>query len=213
MLNSKVEDFDKIILNSSSSKSNSNKNQHVPLTAETLKILSEINIDNLNFNSKVDLLFNDLGMLKASAVQGCLDGTNLRFLAWMIFLECIPIDKQFWIEKIQDNRARYEKIKNNLYSDPRNNINNNSSSSSSSLLVDHPFSQDEQSNWNKYFNQKEMKTVIIQDVMRINHHSKFFDQSDTKNLITNLLFIYIQCEKTDYKQVKLILIYDFTSDT
>lgn len=92
-------------------------------------------MENLGFNSKVDLLFNDLGMLKASAVQGCLADTNLRFLAWMIFLECIPIDKSKWIETVKLNRDKYSKLKSELYCDPRN--------QNSELLIDHPLSHDE----------------------------------------------------------------------
>lgn len=125
-------DFDKIILNASS-KSTATASYYTQLTAETIRILSEINVDNLSFESKLDLLFNDLGMLKASAVQGCLADTNLRCLAWMIFLECIPIDKSKWVESIKLNRFKYEKLKNDYYCDPRNQQN--------ACQSDHPLSQ------------------------------------------------------------------------
>ena len=136
------QDFDKLLLTSSSNKLNAkhfNKHhqpEHVSLTAETLKVFSSINIENLNFNSKLDLLFNDLGMLKASAVQGCLEGTSLRSLAWMIFLECIPLEKSNWIATVKSNRAVYDKLKKELSCDPR--------AQSNEERLDHPLSQNKE---------------------------------------------------------------------
>lgn len=144
-----------LLKNSLSNANMSNK----PLTAETLKILSSISIENLSLNSQFDLLFNDLSMLKASAVQGLLGITNFRFLAWMIFLECLPIDKSKWIETINQNRKKYEDIRNELCCDPRKMCLNNKD--------DHPLSQNKSSVWNKYFWHNELKTVIIQDVNRM----------------------------------------------
>jgi hypothetical protein len=115
----------------------SNANKNLSLTAETLKIFSSVNIENLEFNSKFDLLFNDLSMLKATAVQGLLGNTNFRFLAWMIFLECIPMEKTFWISSIQNNRLSYEKIKIDLTCEPRKQKN----LSADPNEIDHPLSQ------------------------------------------------------------------------
>ncbi len=39
-----------------------------------------------------------------------------------------------------------------------------------------------------------------------NHHGEYFAQSETKELITSLLFMYIQSENTDYKQVDILLV-------
>ena len=97
---------------------------------------------NKGFNSKVDLLFNDLSMLKATAVQGLLGNTNFRFLAWMIFLECIPMDKNLWLEAINENRSDYEKIKDNLSCNPHKSVDQTDSSDNQGF-IDHPLSQDE----------------------------------------------------------------------
>ena len=93
-------------------------NTPATLSAESLKIFSAMNIENLAFNSKFDLLFNDLSMLKATAVQGLLGNTNFRFLSWMIFLECIPMEKSSWANSIQTNRTFYSQIKHDLECDP-----------------------------------------------------------------------------------------------
>lgn len=89
------------------------------------------------FDSKFDLLFNDLSMLKATAVQGLLGDTNFRFLAWMIFLECIPMEKISWLDSINGNRSHFEKIKKELSCDPR---------SLNEDIKDHPLSQEKSVN-------------------------------------------------------------------
>lgn len=86
------------------------------------------------------MLFNDLSMLKATAVQGLLGDTNFRFLAWMIFLECIPMEKVSWLESINENRLRFEKIKNDLSCDPHASIEDTSG------ILDHPLSQEKRVN-------------------------------------------------------------------
>lgn len=143
---------------------NTSKQGTQTLTAETLRILSKININDLSLNSKFDLLFNDLGMLKASAVQGYLSETNFRFLAWMIFLECIPMEKNRWIAALNHNREVYRIIREDFTCDPHK-------SSNKSLIqdgsIDHPLSKDENSIWYRYFSQNEVKAVIIQDVNRM----------------------------------------------
>lgn len=136
-------------------------NSNVKLTSDTFKVLSKVNIDELSFKSKFELLFNDISMLKASAVQGTLAKTNFRFLAWMIFLDCLPMEKSKWIESLNQQRASYEKIKLEICCDPHQNMQTNE------LNFEHPLSQHPNSTWNKYFTHNQMKTIIIQDVNRM----------------------------------------------
>jgi TBC1 domain family protein 5 len=176
-----------------------------PLTAETLRILSKINIENLSSNSKFDLLFNDVSMLKASAVQGLLKTTNFRFLAWMIFLECIPMSKDKWAESIKKNRDFFNTIREEICCDPHvvTATSSNANADTSfldDLSSDHPLSQEKSSTWNRYFWHNELKSVIIQDVNRINRHSEYFSHESTQEKIVNLLFIYVQLTKSEYRQ-------------
>ena len=149
----------------------SNSSKSKQLTAETLRILSKIDIENLSFSSQFDLLFNDLLMLKASAVQGFLKLTNFRFLAWMIFLECIPMEKEKWIESIKKNRDFYEQIKEDICCDPHKAQNSSKNNDNESFVEDHrsdhPLSQEKSSTWNRYFWHNELKSVIVQDVKRM----------------------------------------------
>ena len=135
------------------------KRSKTNLTAETLRVFSSINVETLGtsplliliklkfsaknfglgFDSRFDLLFNDISMLKATAVQGLLGNTNFRFLAWKIFLECIPMDRNLWIASVKQNRLDYEKVKEEFSCDPRKAKKNSNSSDN----IDHPLSQDE----------------------------------------------------------------------
>ena len=127
------------------------------LSAESLKILCSVNMKDLDFKSRFELLFNDISMLKYSAVHGLLKDSYLRVISWMIFLECIPFEKSEWIEKINLNRFLFEKYVTNIYIEPRSQFN----------YFDHPLSQEKESYWNKYFKQNEIKSLIYQDVIRM----------------------------------------------
>jgi hypothetical protein len=115
------------------------------------------------------LLFGDLNILKEAAIHGQLENTNLRTLAWMIFLKCIPINKSEWKTSIDLNRSFYEKIKAKTCSDPSENENDFSACSrDQEILLDyHPLSSDPNNKWTRYFIEKEKKSLIFQDVMRM----------------------------------------------
>jgi hypothetical protein len=158
-------------INTSNMSNISSTSKNKQLTAETLRILSKINIENLSLTSQFDFLFNDVTMLKASAVQGLLKFTNFRFLAWMIFLECIPMEKEKWIESIKANRDFFARIREEICCDPHNakpyKVNETNDSFLDDPSNDHPLSQEKSSTWNRYFWHNELKTVIVQDVNRM----------------------------------------------
>ena len=107
-------------------------------------------------------LFYDLSVLKIAAVQGQLESTNLRFLAWMIFLECLPPDKSKWQEIISNHRNVYEEIKEKACCDPHK-----IKAEQSTECTDHPLSDEAHSEWNKHFFNNELKSMIYQDVIRM----------------------------------------------
>lgn len=127
------------------------------ISAETLRVLSSANLNDLDFKSRFELLFNDLAMLKSSAVQDILSKSCLRIIAWMVFLECLPFDKSKWCERISSNRKEYEALKIEIFRDPRQ----------SQFVDDHPLSSDRNSSWNKYFQRSKLKELINQDVIRM----------------------------------------------
>jgi len=70
------------------------------------------------------------------------------------------MDKSKWITSISKNRHIYERIKHEFNCNPRE-------ESGEQETVDHPLSSDDDSTWKKYFDHIELKSVIIQDVIRL----------------------------------------------
>lgn len=141
----------------SSEATNYNQNDHGSTlsTSSSNNCISskESKLDNL-FN----VLFSDLNGLKMAASLGQLENTNLRTMAWMVLMECLPIDTDKWPATIDQNRAVYTQLKKEICCDPHQ---------SSSHVMDHPLSESIDSDWNKYFLHNEMKSIIYQDVIRM----------------------------------------------
>ena len=122
-----------------------------PLTPETFSILSRANIESLSFNDKFELLFNDLSMLRASAIRGQLSNTNMRCLAWMIFLGCLPMKRSEWLKELSHKRHVYDRIKEEICCDPHAAPKRKSSDAGQEVIqeqeqstADHPLSQTDQ---------------------------------------------------------------------
>jgi TBC1 domain family member 5 len=173
------------------------------VTAQTIKSVSKINVSQLSFDEKFDLLFNNedngINFLKTFSIQGHLSNSNLRSISWMIFLNIISIDQSKWVDEMKINRERFEILKNKVYLDPNRHyrIDENTDDNNHS---DHPLSNIKHSIWNKYFEQNDVKAMINQDVTRINQHSPYFGLQSTQDSIVNLLLIYVESTKNEYKQ-------------
>lgn len=144
-------------LNKNNNKPSSSSSARTKISAETLRVLSSANLNNLDFNTRFELIFNDLAMLKSSAVQGILGKNYLRAVAWMVFLDCLPFDKSTWTESISRSRGEFESLRELVFRDPR----------SSLVLEDHPFSSETKSSWNNYFERIQLRELITQDVVRM----------------------------------------------
>lgn len=127
------------------------------ISAETLQILSSANLNNLDYNSRFELMFNDLAMLKSSAVQGILGKNCLRAMAWMVFLECLPFEKSQWADAIATSRRDFQQLREQIFQDPRQ----------SQMPDDHPLSSETESAWNNFFRRRQLRELITQDVIRM----------------------------------------------
>jgi len=65
---------------------------------------------------------------------------------------------------------------------------------------DHPLAQDEQSSWNQYFQNNEVKAMIAQDVYRIHRHNDYLKLESTHKTLIELLFIYVKFTNSEYRQ-------------
>ncbi|XP_032745210.1 TBC1 domain family member 5 [Rattus rattus] len=57
-------------------------------------------------------------------------------------------------------------------------------------MINNPLSQDEGSLWNKFFQDKELQSMIEQDVKRTFPEMQFFQQENVRKILTDVLFCY-----------------------
>uniref|UniRef100_A0A8C9Z5D7 TBC1 domain family, member 5 n=1 Tax=Sander lucioperca TaxID=283035 RepID=A0A8C9Z5D7_SANLU len=117
----------------------------------------------LSYRKEWDDLFlnsNYLARIRQAGINGRLRSSRFRSVCWKLYLEALPEDKGQWINKTNELRAQYEKIKETHITNPRK------AAGQQDLMVNNPLSQDEGSLWNKFFQDKELKGMIKQDVLR-----------------------------------------------
>ncbi|XP_077159143.1 TBC1 domain family member 5 isoform X3 [Paroedura picta] len=68
-------------------------------------------------------------------------------------------------------------------------------------MINNPLSQDEGSLWNKFFQDKELRGMIEQDVTRTFPEMQYFQQENVRKILTDVLFCYArENEQLLYKQ-------------
>ncbi|KAK3788906.1 hypothetical protein RRG08_010155 [Elysia crispata] len=122
--------------------------------------------------------------LKSRAAEGELRSSRFRSVVWKLFLEVLPSNKEEWISKTRVSRARFEELKNKLIVNPRKAVD------SVDITLNNPLSQDEESPWNKFFQDNELRLTIKQDVIRTYPRIEFFQSNQLRNLMVNILFIF-----------------------
>lgn len=138
---------------------------------------------------------NYLARIRQSGVSGRLRSSRFRSVCWKLYLEVLPEDKSQWINKSRELRAQYEKIKETHITNPRK------AAGQQDLVVNNPLSQDEGSLWNKFFQDKELKGMIKQDVLRTFPEIRYFQDEDVRTKLTDILFCYArENEQLLYKQ-------------
>ncbi|XP_038580203.1 TBC1 domain family member 5 isoform X3 [Micropterus salmoides] len=152
----------------------------------------------LSYRKEWDDLFlnsNYLARIRQAGINGRLRSSRFRSVCWKLYLEALPEDKDQWINKTQELRAQYEKIKEMHITNPRK------AKGQQDLVVNNPLSQDEGSLWNKFFQDKELKGMIKQDVLRTFPEIRYFQDDDVRTKLTDILFCYArENEQLLYKQ-------------
>ncbi|XP_070175204.1 TBC1 domain family member 5-like isoform X2 [Littorina saxatilis] len=140
---------------------------------------------------------NYLRWLRSQAIAGELRPCRFRSICWRLFLEVLPEDMKSWSEKAYSDRRKYEELKNKLITNPRRAVD----SISQSVMINNPLSQDEESPWNKFFQDNELRLTIKQDVIRTFPEIAFFRDQQMQDALIDVLFSY--CREHDnisYKQ-------------
>lgn len=152
----------------------------------------------LSYRKEWDDLFlnsNYLARIRQAGINGRLRSSRFRSVCWKLYLEALPEDKSQWINKTKELRAQYEKIKETHITNPRK------TAGQQDLVVNNPLSQDEGSLWNKFFQDKELKGMIKQDVLRTFPEIRYFQDEDVRTKLTDILFCYArENEQLLYKQ-------------
>ncbi|XP_059900224.1 TBC1 domain family member 5 isoform X2 [Gadus macrocephalus] len=152
----------------------------------------------LSYRREWDDLFlnsNYLARTRQAGLSGRLRSSRFRSVCWKLYLEVLPEDKGEWINRSKEVRAQYEKIKEKHITNPRK------AAGQQDLVVNNPLSQDEGSLWNKFFQDKELRSMIRQDVMRTFPEMRYFQAEDVRTKLTDILFCYArENEQLLYKQ-------------
>ncbi|XP_075778215.1 TBC1 domain family member 5 isoform X1 [Pelodiscus sinensis] len=137
---------------------------------------------------------NYLATIRLKGINGQLRSSRFRSVCWKLFLNVLPQDRSQWINKTSKLRTWYNKIKEIHITNPRK-------AGQQDLVINNPLSQDEGSLWNKFFQDKELRAMIEQDVMRTFPEMQYFQQESVRKILTDVLFCYArENEQLLYKQ-------------
>ncbi|KAL8570149.1 hypothetical protein ACOMHN_030946 [Nucella lapillus] len=125
-----------------------------------------------------------LRWLRQQAIAGELRPCRFRSICWRLFLEVLPEDMTAWSDKAHQDRMKYETLKCKLITNPRRAVD------SVNVMVNNPLSQDEESPWNKFFQDNELRLTIKQDVIRTYPKIEFFQSNQMRNVMVDILFIF-----------------------
>ncbi|XP_042330613.1 TBC1 domain family member 5 isoform X5 [Sceloporus undulatus] len=151
----------------------------------------------LSYSKEWEELFvnnNYLATIRLKGINGQLRSSRFRSVCWKLFLNVLPPDRNQWINKTTKLRTFYNKIKEIHITNPRK-------AGQQDLMINNPLSQDEGSLWNKFFQDKELRGMIEQDVTRTFPEMQYFQEENVRKILTDVLFCYArENEQLLYKQ-------------
>ncbi|XP_077159142.1 TBC1 domain family member 5 isoform X2 [Paroedura picta] len=151
----------------------------------------------LSYSKEWEELFvnnNYLATIRLKGINGQLRSSRFRSVCWKLFLNVLPPNRSQWISKTTKLRTLYNKIKEIHITNPRK-------AGQQDLMINNPLSQDEGSLWNKFFQDKELRGMIEQDVTRTFPEMQYFQQENVRKILTDVLFCYArENEQLLYKQ-------------
>nr|XP_020662929.1 TBC1 domain family member 5 isoform X1 [Pogona vitticeps]XP_020662939.1 TBC1 domain family member 5 isoform X1 [Pogona vitticeps] len=151
----------------------------------------------LSYSKEWEELFvnnNYLATIRLKGINGQLRSSRFRSVCWKLFLNVLPSDRSQWINKTTKLRTLYNKIKEVHITNPRK-------AGQQDVMINNPLSQDEGSLWNKFFQDKELRGMIEQDVTRTFPEMQYFQEENVRKILTDVLFCYArENEQLLYKQ-------------
>ncbi|XP_047137114.1 TBC1 domain family member 5 isoform X2 [Hydra vulgaris] len=142
-------------------------------------------------------LFQDgfMTKIKAAALNGNLGTQHFRSICWRVFWKCLSENPAHWVNEVNEQRKIYTSIRNKYV------INPYEQEKELDLEKHHPLSQSEDSIWHKYFQDNELRSLILIDLDRLSPELEFFQNDNIRSMILQILFCYAR-EKPEvsYKQ-------------
>uniref|UniRef100_UPI00358FAF07 TBC1 domain family member 5 n=1 Tax=Myxine glutinosa TaxID=7769 RepID=UPI00358FAF07 len=117
-------------------------------------------------------------------LRGQLRSSRFRSIYWKLYLRCLPEDRSLWLEHIQCQRNNYKSVKEKHITNPHE------EEKGQDLSVNNPLSQEDESPWNKFFQDKELKMIIQQDVTRTFPEILFFQDASVQEMMADILFCF-----------------------
>lgn len=138
-----------------------------------------------------------LQTFQKSALEGNLGTNRFRSVCWRIFWECLSDDPLNWTKDVKEKRSIYTEIRKKYVINPHQ----EHEQGNVDLEKHHPLSLAEDSIWNKYFQDNELRNLIVQDLDRLSPDIDFFQQDNIKNHLLHILFCYArEHPQVSYKQ-------------
>ncbi|XP_078662528.1 TBC1 domain family member 5-like isoform X2 [Branchiostoma floridae x Branchiostoma belcheri] len=122
--------------------------------------------------------------VRQAALRGELRSCRFRSVCWRLFLEVMPESQSDWTYKVKQWRSMYNDIRDRHIVNPRQ------KAQELDLAISNPLSQEEESPWNQFFKDEELREMISQDVRRTFPEIEFFQKKELREMMINILFCY-----------------------
>ncbi|KAK6183313.1 hypothetical protein SNE40_010817 [Patella caerulea] len=140
-----------------------------------------------SYSSEWERLFmrqNYFKKLQEQGMDGNLRSSRFRSVCWKLYLKVLPEEKENWSEHSLVWRKKYEDLKNKLIVNPRKEV------EGIDLSLNNPLSQNNESPWNKFFQDNELRLTIKQDVIRTFPELEFFKSEVLREMMIDILFCF-----------------------
>ncbi|XP_071104010.1 TBC1 domain family member 5-like isoform X7 [Haliotis cracherodii] len=152
-----------------------------------------------SYSAEWERLFNTPGYLlklKKHGIEGRLRSSRFRSVVWKVYLEVLPDDISQWLKVCQDWRNKYEVLKNQMIHEKQELIvNPRKAVDRVDITINNPLSQDDESPWNQFFQDNELRLTIKQDVIRTFPELEFFKSEELRDMMINVLFCYCRTNR------------------
>ncbi|XP_041460256.1 TBC1 domain family member 5-like isoform X2 [Lytechinus variegatus] len=127
-----------------------------------------------------------LQVVRQEGKKGRLRSSRFRSVCWKIYLECLPDDRTSWLESVRANRKKYDGFREKYIQSTKEGL----MDSALDPTLNNPLSQMEESPWNKFFQDKDCRTEIRQDVVRCFPEIAFFKSEKIREMMVDILFCF-----------------------